>query len=417
MVKDCIAVSGLPMTAGSELLADFCPREDSTVVERLRASGALIVGMGRMDELGLAAGGDTGLGGAVLNPFDRSRTAGGSSAGAAASLHYDDVQVAIGADQGGSVRVPAAWCGVYGLKPTAGLVPATGTLGVDHTIDHVGPLARTITDLAAVLDAISGPDGHDPRQPDMSEPEVCSEAATAPPTDLRGIRLGLLTQCSSEAHGVEPSVRRAMDGVVKALVGLGAEIVPVDLPEHSTAGAIMFGTSVEGMSALLAAGGNGYQWRGKYWPELAAAIARGWAGAARLGPAAKAALIAGSHLRGSFRGEWYAQAQNARRSLVAGYERALDGVDALICPTTPGLPHAVDRTLSNSERVLRGWSVLANTAAANLTGHPSLSMPIAESHGLPVGVMLTGHMFDEAALVHIAAVCERELGTRPGSPG
>ncbi|MFI2561082.1 amidase family protein [Nocardia farcinica] len=396
VVKDCIAVSGIPMTAGSALLADFQPTEDSSVVRRLRAAGARIVATGRMDELGLAAGGDSGQGGPVHNPFDHHRTAGGSSAGAAAALHYPGVDVAIGADQGGSIRVPAAWCGVFGLKPTAGLVPATGTLGIDHTVDHIGPLARTVEDLARVLEVIAGPDAADPRQRDIPKPERYSAAVRDLPADLAGVRLGLVRECVS---GIESAVRHALDRVVDELTRLGATVIPVDLPEHATAGSLGFGTTVEGIAAVLAAGGNGYQWRGKYWPELAAGLSRGWeTGAARLGTATKAVLIAGSYLHDNFRGEWYAHAQNARNQLCQGYERALTGLDALLAPTTPGLPHTIG-AVSDVERARRGWAVLANTSPTNLTGHPALSMPLADADGLPVGVMLTARRFDERTVV------------------
>ncbi|WP_033295843.1 amidase family protein [Amycolatopsis jejuensis] len=403
-VKDCIAVSGVPMSAGSALLAGFRPDVDSTVVARLRAAGARIVATTRMDEFGLAAGGDTGVGGAVRNPFDPDRTAGGSSSGCAAALHYSTVDVAVGADQGGSVRVPAAWCGVFGLKPTSGLVPATGSVGIDHTVDHLGPIARTTADLARVLNVLAGPDGADPRQSGLPPPV---DYSAAEPRDLSGVRLGLLRTPG------EPAVQAAFDDVVASLTKLGATIIPVDLPELADAGALCFGTTVEGTTALLAAGGNGYQWRGHYWPELARAVADGWrSNAGDLGLAAKAVLLAGSYLQETYRGEWYAIAQNARSRLVSGYARALDGVDALLSPTTPGLPHPVHAD-SDLARVRRGWAVLANTVPANLTGHPALSMPLAEAEGLPVGAMLTGHHFDEARLLQISAVCERELGTRP----
>ncbi|NIH84887.1 amidase family protein [Amycolatopsis granulosa] len=409
-VKDCIAVSGVPMTAGSALLAGFRPDADSTVVARLRAAGGRIVATTRMDELGLAAGGDSGRGGPVRNPFDPTRTAGGSSSGCAAALHYDTVDVAVGADQGGSVRVPAAWCGVFGLKPTHGLVPATGSLGIDHTLDHLGPMARTTADLARVLDVLAGPDGADPRQRDLSPPAGYARAVADAPPGLAGVRLGVVRECVA---GAEPDVRAAFEDVLDELTKLGATVVVVDLPELADAGALCFGTTVEGTAALLAAGGNGYQWRGRYWPELAQGLAQGWRDSAgQLGTAAKAVLLAGAHLQEAYRGEWYARAQNARARLEQGYVRALTGVDALLSPTTPGLPHSVSAP-SDAARVRRGWAVLANTAPANVTGLPALSMPLAQSGGLPVAVMLTGRRFDEGGLLAISAVCEREIGVRP----
>ncbi|WP_131735663.1 amidase family protein [Actinomadura roseirufa] len=412
-VKDSVAVAGLPLSAGSALLTGFVPSTDAAAVARLRAAGARVVAVARMDEFGLSAGGDAGLGGPVRNPFDTTRTAGGSSAGCAAALHYPGVDVAIGADQGGSIRVPASWCGVLGLKPTHGLVPCTGTVGIDHTVDHVGPLARTVEDLAAVLQVIAGRDPDDPRQPRTPPPSDYLAAVGSAPSGLAGVRLGVVRQ---GLDGATPPVADALRRTVRNLRDLGAAVTEVDLPEHAEAGPLAFGTTVEGMAALFEAGGNGYQWSGRYWPELAARIHAAWPDqAANLGPAAKAVLIAGSHLRAAHRGERYATAQNGRPRLVAAYERALDGLDALVLPTTPGLPHPVDEP-SDTERVRRGWAVLANTVPTDLTGHPALSLPLAEADGLPVGVMLVGRPFTEARLLRIAATCEQAgqfSATRP----
>ncbi|MGW6458375.1 amidase family protein [Streptomyces sp. NPDC055078] len=426
VVKDSIAVAGVPMSAGSALLNGFVPERDSVVAGRLLDAGARIVATTAMDEFGLSAGGDSRPGTTVRNPYDPARSAGGSSSGCAAALQYDTVDIAIGADQGGSVRVPASWCGVLGLKPTHGLVPCTGTVGIDRTVDHLGPLARTVADLAAVLQVIAGPDDSDSAGDDTAGPESAGARTSAvpdypaavaeAPADLTGVRIGLVREALADGSGVDPVVARATRTTAAELRGLGATVRDVDLPEHASAGPLCFGTTVEGWSALLDSGGNGYQWSGRYWPELARAISDNWEKEAEhLGVAAKAVLVAGAYLREHHRGARYATAQNLRSVLVDGYRRALSGVDFLLMPTTPGLPHPVAAGMPEAERVLRGWDVLANTAQTNLTGHPALSLPLAEADGLPIGMMLVGHPHADADLLRCAATIERGLGWVPAA--
>src|SRR5438105_5938326 len=168
-VKDAIAIAGIPLTCGSRILQGFVPAEDSVVAERiLRAAGEVVV-ITNMDDLAFSGGGDSSWYGPTLNPWDHGRTAGGSSGGSAAALFYDGIDVSVGGDQGGSIRAPASWCGVLGLKPTHGLVPYVGITGIDQTFDHCGPLARTAAGAAALLQAIAGKDDGDPRQRDVPD--------------------------------------------------------------------------------------------------------------------------------------------------------------------------------------------------------------------------------------------------------
>jgi amidase len=420
-LKDSVAVAGVPLTCGSRLLRDFVPGTDATVTKRLLAAGARLVAMTNMDDLALSGGGDSSWYGPVRNPFDPTRTAGGSSGGTAAVLRYPGVDASIGTDQGGSIRLPAAWCGVVGLKPTHGLVPYTGVAGMDHSLDHVGPLARTVTDLAEVLAVIAGLDGRDPRQPREVPTADYRAAVREAPDDLRGVTVGVLTQALSTHVPADPEVVAAVHETVERLRALGAVVRDVDLPEHLENGPVANGTFVEGMSGLLAGGGNGYQWHGRYWPELARAIAQAMPDAVdELSPQTKIIMLVGEYLRREYRGEYYARAQNLRPRLVAAHDRALAGVDVLLAPTSPLLPHKVVDGLSPREFVLRGWAPLANTAPTDSTGHPAISLPLAEATTedgpLPVGIMLVGRRFGEAGLLRIARTCERALGWRPDVP-
>lgn len=412
-VKDAVAIAGIPLTCGSRVLQGYVPVEDSVVTERILHAGGEIVAITNMDDMAFSAGGDSSWYGPTLNPWDQGRTAGGSSSGSAAALFYDGIDVSVGADQGGSIRAPASWCGVVGLKPTHGLVPYVGIAGIDQTFDHCGPLARTTADAAALLEAIAGKDEGDPRQGEVPECDYVAAVRQAPDT-LAGVRLGLLTEGFGGEAGTEPATAAAVRETVERLRALGAEIVDVSLPEHLQAGGIAFIGFVEGMTNLIESGGNGYSWRGRYWQDVAPALAAGLREHAQdLSAQMKVALISGRWLKHRYAGGLYAKAQNLRPWLRAAYDRALDGVDALLLPTTPWRAHELAPDLALSDRVLRGWANLSNTYPTDMTGHPALSLPLAEAGGLPVGVMLVGRAFDDARLLALAASCERALGWAP----
>lgn len=412
-VKDSVAVAGVPMTCGSRILTGFVPERDAVVTERILEAGGVIAAITNMDDLAFSGGGDTSCYGPTLCPFDLARTAGGSSGGSAAALWYEGVDAAIGSDQGGSIRVPAAWCGVIGLKPTHGLVPYTGIAGIDRTFDHAGPLGRTAESVARLLQAVTSGGSAAPQRGDTAVADYLSAVAGAA-DDLRGIRLGLVAESLGEGVGATAEVAEATQETLERLRELGADIREVSLPEHLQAGGIAFAGFVEGMTALMAGGGNGYHWFGRYSPDLALALRRGLtARAGELPASVKTALLVGTHLRRSYLGAVYAQAQNLRPWLRSAYDRALEGLDALLLPATPGLPHRDDPALSLSDRVLRGWGVLANTYPTDMTGHPALTIPVAETGGLPVGLMLVGRPLAEARLLQVARTVEGSLGWRP----
>ena len=413
-MKDSMALAGVPMTCGSRVLEGYVPSRDAVIVERLLAAGAEIVAITNMDDLAFSGGGHSSYYGATLNPFDPSRTAGGSSGGAAAALHHPGVDMSIGCDQGGSIRVPAAWCGVVGLKPTHGLVPYTGIAGIDPTFDHVGPMARSVIDAAALLEVIAGAHESDPRQQRVPPAPSYVSAVEQAPDDLAGLTIGVVDEGFSEEVGAQSSVVEAVEGVVGRFETLGAAVRRVSLPEHVQGGGIAFAGFIEGMTALMASGGNGRGWAGRYSPELSAALGPGLRDHAQeLSAEMKIALVLGRYLRREYFGALYAKAQNLRPWQRGGYDRALADVDVLLMPTVPGLPHENDPSLPLADRVLRGWAVLSNTYPTDMTGHPALTIPAAEAEGLPVGVMLVGRRFTEDRLLAIAATFERRFGWLP----
>lgn len=421
-VKDAISVAGVPLTGGSSVIQDLVPTEHSTVVRRVLDAGGTIVGMTNMDAFGFSGGGESSSFGPTLNPYDASRTAGGSSSGSAAALHYPDVDMSVGADQGGSIRVPASWCGVIGLKPTHGLVPYTGVMGIDATFDHVGPMARTVEDIARLLTVLAGQDGLDPRQ-HATDGDLWGRARDylhavhAAPDTLRGVRLGVVVEATGP-DVVVPEVDEAFTRTCDRLAAAGASLDRVSVPAHVELGPVAFAGFVEGMAALLNGGGNGFHWRGRYAPELAAALRSGLTDRPdQLSPQVQVAIILGEWLRQNYRGELYARAQNERARLRQGYSAAFDSVGFLIMPTTPGLPLLIDASLDISDRVLRGWAVLSNTSPTDMTGHPAITLPIEMAGGLPTGTMLVGPHGSEEALLSVARIIEKSVGLKTPSVG
>ena len=415
-LKDSISVASIPLTCGSRVLSGFVPVTDSIVAERVLKAGGEIVALTNMDDFALSAGGESSFYGPTLNPFDLGRTAGGSSGGAAAALHYDRVDISVGCDQGGSIRVPAAWCGVIGLKPTHGLVPYTGIVGIDQTFDHAGPMGQSIADVAALLQVIAGEDDSDPRQCDVPARDYLRAVMDLPDT-LSGVTLGVVAEGFSEEAGVQQAVVEAAEGALDRFAELGARIRRISIPEHLQAGGASFATAIQGMTNLLESGGNGYGWKGRYWTELPTALGLGLRDYANdLSAQVKIYLILGAYLQREYSGTLYAKAQNLRPMLATAYDRALVGIDALLMPTTPGVAHTVGSSLPLAERVLRGWAVLSNTIPTDMTGHPALTIPAAQTGGLPVGVMLIGQRFGDDQLLALAAAYERHHGWLPDRP-
>ncbi|MEZ5101602.1 MAG: amidase family protein [Thermoleophilia bacterium] len=417
-LKDNIAVAGVPLTCGSRLPGDHVPARDAVVVERLLAAGAAIVAKLNLEDLALSGGGETSAFGPVLNPHDRGRTASGSSGGSAAALAYDGVDLTLGTDQGGSIRLPASWCGVVGLKPSYGLVPYTGIAGLDPALDHVGPLAASVELVARGLEAIAGPHPSDPRQPCDLPGGGYVAAVERAADDLRGVRLGVVVEGAPRERpdGEDASISDAYAEALERLRGAGAELVAVALPEHREGAALMFAQLVEGIGAALDGIDTGTAAAGWLDEGLAEAVGRGRRRPATLPPTAVALLLLARHARSLAGGALAARARNRGPALREAYDRALAGVDALVLPTSTQLPHRLAPDAPLADHVLRGWGMTANTAPTDVTGHPAVSLPLAEAAGLPVGVMLVGRRLEDCRLLGLARTVERAVGWRPPLP-
>ena len=403
-LKNNICVAGMPMTSGSILLEDYVADIDATIVTRLLDAGAEIVALLNLEDLSFSGGGDTSAFGPVLNPHNTEYLASGSSGGSAAALYYDDIDITLGADQGGSIRMPASWCGVVGHKPTHSLVPYTGVLGPDATIDHVGPMSRTVADSALTLEVIAGKDPGDPRQYDVPVQPYTEALGQG----VKGLRIGLLT----EGFGLplsEPDVDESVRKAIGILSELGAETTEVSVPAHLEGTAILWSIVGEGATAQLQSG-NGHHWKGLYNSGAAEALGKSrHAQANDLPPTAKLTLLIGSYLSEKYHGRIYSKAQNLRPGFRAAYDRVLDQVDIIAMPTTPMKAHRHVPGRGVLDTISHGWNMVDNTAPFDLTGHPALSIPCGKSNGLPVGLMLVGRHFEDATLFRAAHAFEQHV--------
>jgi amidase len=390
-VKDNVAVAGLPMSNGSVLLDGFVPSDDATVVSRVLAAGGEIAGKAMCEDLCLSAGSNTSFTGPVRNPWDPAHTSGGSSSGCGALLGSGQVELAIGGDQGGSIRVPAAYCGVVGLKPTWGLVPYTGACSIDPSLDHLGPMGPDVAAVALLLEVLAG-------------------APLAAPSASGPIRVGALT----EGFGVEGADERVDTRVREALgafAAAGASCSEVSVPWHRRAGAIGMTLLTQGVLATLRGEGWFPAGRGRAPVEVADAWASSRAEHAGGGlpPTAKVMALAAAVRHGASGRRDYGRAQNLVPALTAAYDRALADVDVLAMPTAPNVAPRLPEHDDTVSSLLASFSGAVNTAQFDVTGHPAISVPCGNVAGLPVGIMLVGRRGDDAGVLRVAAALEQAV--------
>ncbi|MHB1430580.1 MAG: amidase family protein [Streptosporangiaceae bacterium] len=409
-VKDIVPVAGQPMTAGSTVLEGYTPPFDATVVTRILDAGGRITGIATTEDMCLSGASVSAATGQVRNPRDSSRSAGGSSSGIAALVASGQIDSGIGADQGGSIRIPSSLCGVYGLKPTYGLIPYTGCGPIDPSLDHLGPIAGTVESLARLLQAVAGHDnGLDPRQHHTIETlDVLSELGG----ERSGLRIGVLAEGFGHERLSDPAVDDSVRSLASRIGELGHEIVEVSAPLHRRAMDVHGSLLLQGAAQhMIGAGGVGPIGKGFYDEHVGIAAAGGLRHRGdRLFASVKFAAAIGGYLWDTYGGAFYARAQNVALALRAQYERLLAGVDLLLMPTTcvqaPELPSATVPGLE-SVRLALDPALISNTCAFNHTGHPALSVPVPGPGGLPVGVMLVGRWFSEPVMLGLARDIER----------
>src|SRR5579883_1877381 len=261
-IKDNVCVAGVPMMNGTAVLEGYVPEADATIVTRILDAGGTILGKAVCESLCFLASSFTSDTGPVRNPYNPERSAGGSSSGSAVLVAAGEVDLALGGDQGGSIRIPSCWCGVYGLKPTYGLVPYTGIFPIELTLDHTGPIAGTVADVARLLEAIAGPDGLDPRQAGAPEPEAYSTLLGG---GVSGLRVGVVEEGFGWPGLSEPEVDEAVREAAAAFGRLGATVKEISIPWHRDGIHVWNGIAVEGAAMLMVAGNAmGTNWKGHY---------------------------------------------------------------------------------------------------------------------------------------------------------
>ena len=415
-VKDNVCVAGVPMMNGTRVLEGYVPEVDATIVARILDAGGTILGKAVCESLCFSGGSHTSDTGPVRNPYDPARTAGGSSSGSGALVAAGEVDLAIGGDQGGSIRIPSCWCGVYGLKPTYGLVPYTGVFPIELTLDHVGPIARSVADVALLLAAIAGPDGLDPRQRAGLAPEPYTRRLTG---EARGLRIGLVQEGFGWGSLSEADVDEAVREAAHAFERLGCTVGTVSVPWHRDGVHVWNAIAVEGATMLMVAGnGMGTNWRGHYTTSLLDIYARGrLARANDLSETVKLTVLLGQYLQEAYHGRYYAKGQNLARALAAAYDEALGAYDLLAMPTLPMKATPIPGPAAPLEEyIARALEMIVNTCPFDVTGHPAMNVPCALSGGLPVGLMLVGRTGADATVLRAADAFQREVFSPPAPP-
>jgi len=403
-IKDNICVAGVPMMNGSRLLEGFVPNIDATVVTRILEAGGTIAGKAACEDLCFSGASHTCATGPIRNPHNPSHSAGGSSGGSAAAVAAGDVPMALGGDQGGSIRTPSSWCGVYGLKPTWGLVPTTGSMPIAYSVDHCGPICASVEDVARLLSVIAGHDGWDSRTIAARTDDYMAALGQNP----RGLRVGVLKEGFAHPES-DPAVNKKVHDAVRRLETLDVQISEISVPMHYDGTPIWSGIILEGAAEMLMKGhGVGYNVPGYYPLGMQEAFARGFD--TRLNDASdtvKLVLILGEYLHRYYHNRYHSKAQNLRVLLRKAYEDALRQVDLLLMPTIPftatEIPPA-DAPLTLA--VDRALNMQANTCAFDVTGNPAFTVPCGKIDGLPVGMMLVGRHFEETTMIRVAHAFE-----------
>jgi amidase len=404
VLKDNICLAGVPMMNGASTLEGYVPDIDATLVTRILDAGGTIVGKAHCEYFCLSGGSHTNAHGPTHNPYKHGFSAGGSSSGSGALVGAGEVEMAIGGDQGGSIRMPSCWCGCYGMKGTHGLVPYTGVMPIEATIDHAGPMTANVADNALLLEVIAGADGLDPRQYDVRVDKYTNALGRG----VAGMRIAVVKESfghpSSEAD-VDQKVRQAAE----RLRGLGAAVEEVSIPMHLDGQAIWSPIALEGLQAQMMHGnGMGFNWKGLYTTSLLDAHANWRARANELSRSLKACMLAGEYFMRHYRGHFYAKAQNLSRLLRKSYDDVLARYDLLLMPTLP--MKATPLPEQNASLALycqRAFEMLPNTSPFDVTGHPAMNVPCGMSQGLPIGMMLVAKHWNESTIYRAAHAFER----------
>jgi aspartyl-tRNA(Asn)/glutamyl-tRNA(Gln) amidotransferase subunit A len=403
--KDVLSTRGVKTTCGSRILENWVPPFDATVVRRLGAAGAVPLGKSNMDEFAMGSSTEHSAFHPTMNPWDLARVPGGSSGGPAAAVAADLATISLGTDTGGSIRQPAAFCGVVGLKPTYGRVSRYGLVAFASSLDQIGPFARDVRDAALVMRAIAGVDPNDATSVDVPVSDYVGALAQ----DIRGLKVGVLEY---DTAGMDPDVERAVRAAIEVLRELGATAQPVTLPTADYGLAAYYVIApAEASSNLARYDGVKYGLRtpGKDLIDMESRTR-----AAGFGAEVKRRIMLGTYaLSAGYYDAYYGKAQKVRTLIRRDFEAAFAKVDVIVGPTTPGVAFK----LGEKEDPLAMYLNDIFTVPANLSGNPGISVPCGFSaNGLPIGLHLVGRAFDEAMLLRVAHAYEQATPWRARRP-
>jgi aspartyl-tRNA(Asn)/glutamyl-tRNA(Gln) amidotransferase subunit A len=396
-IKDVICTRGVRTTCSSRMLENFVPPYDAAVMEKLNAAGAVMVGKANMDEFAMGSSTENSAFFATHNPWDLERVPGGSSGGSAVAVAAGEACAALGSDTGGSIRQPAGFCSVVGLKPTYGRVSRYGLVAFASSLDQIGPLTQDVTDSAILLNAIAG---HD-RRDSTSVPEPVPDYTLSLKTDLKGIRLGVPKEYYVE--GMQPEVADAMKAAIGKLEGLGASVAETYLPHTPYALAVYYIIAPSEASANLARYDGvkyGYSYPGEtMWESMEKTRGNGF------GPEVKRRIMLGTYaLSAGYYDAWYLKAQKVRTLIRREFDAAFEKFDALVTPASPTVPFKIGE---KTDDPLAMYLSDVCTLPINIAGVPGISIPAGFADGLPVGMQLIGKHFREETLFNIAYAYEQ----------
>ncbi len=407
-VKDVIAVKGQPLNCGSKILGKFISPYDATVIQRLKAAGAVIFGRLNMDEFAMGSSTENSGFQITRNPWDASRTPGGSSGGSAAAVASDQCIAALGSDTGGSIRQPAALCGCVGLKPSYGRVSRYGLVAFASSLDQIGCLAKEVRDAATVLEVLSGVDHRD----STSVPQPVPHYAANLTGDIKGLRLGLAKEYM--VGGLNPEVKQAIDGAVKQLEKLGAEIVEVSLPHTDYAIATYYIIATAEASANLARfDGVRYGLRVEGADPIQLYSKTRGTG---FGAEVKRRIILGTYVLSSgYYDAYYLRAQKVRTLIRNDFLKAFEKVDAIVTPTSPTAAFKIGE---KADDPLQMYLMDIFTISANLAGLCGISVPcgFTREPKLPIGLQVLGKPFGEKTILRVAHAYEQSTDWRKEKP-
>lgn len=408
LLKDNIVQAGEPAGCASRILESFVSPYDAGVVERLQGAGAILVGRANMDEFAMGSSTESSIHGPGRNPWDPERACGGSSGGSAAAVAAGLVPLALGSDTGGSIRQPASFCGVVGLKPSYGRVSRWGLVAFASSLDQIGPLGRRVADCALALETIAGHDARD----STSLPEPAPRLVEGLDGQVEGLRIGLPREYFA-AEGVDPGVLARVREAIGVLEEAGARVVDVGLPHtaHTIATYYLIATA-EASSNLARFDGVRYGRRAEKVEDLADLYER--SRSEGFGAEVKRRILLGTYvLSAGYYEAYYGKAQRVRTLIRRDFEQAFEGCDLLLTPTSP---ETAFRLGAKSDDPLAMYLSDVFTVSANLAGLPALSLPCGQSEGLPVGLQLIGRRLDEATILRVGDAFERRTEHHLSAP-